>query len=383
MKLTKLFLTLFISLFVFVPSAQAKVIIKEDSSIVIEKSEVITDDLYLAGDTVDILGTVNGDVYVGAGVVNFSGQITGDLVIGAGQVTINGQIGDDLIIGAGNVNITDSTIGDGLIVGAGSVTINDQSKINGSLIAGTGMLDNQASVLRNLMVGAGKLKHNASVGGEAYLGGEELNLGPNTIINGDLKYASEKELQLDDLAVVKGEMLRQDPRSGKWDDKQLPADLSKGWGQAKYGFKIVSFFSSLIVGLALLWLFKKPTMAIAENIKSKFISSLGWGFILLLLTFPALTLLAITVVGFPLAAILSMLFIIDLFLAKLFTAMAFGLSLNSYFKWKKISPQAIFSLGLLALYLLRLIPGVGLFVKLISLLVGLGGLWIYKKQLFK
>ena len=141
MKKLTIFLSLLITFFVFVPSTQAKVIVEKDNNIVIEKSEVITDDLYLAGDTVDIFGTVNGDVYVGASVVNFSGTITGDLVIGAGQVTINGQIGDDLIIGAGDVTVTDSIIGDGLVVGAGSVKVNDQSKINGSLLAGTGMLD--------------------------------------------------------------------------------------------------------------------------------------------------------------------------------------------------------------------------------------------------
>lgn len=383
MKKLTIFLSLLITFFVFVPSTQAKVIVEKDNNIVIEKSEVITDDLYLAGDTVDIFGTVNGDVYVGASVVNFSGTITGDLVIGAGQVTINGQIGDDLIIGAGDVTVTDSIIGDGLVVGAGSVKVNDQSKINGSLLAGTGMLDNQAPVLRNLMVGAGKLRHNNLVGGEAYLGGEEISIGPKTVINGNLNYATQKDIQLDEQAMVKGEMFRHNAQVGKWDDRQLKEDISKGWHTAKYTFKAISFFSSLIVGLVLLWLFKKQTLSIAENIKSKFISSLGWGFVLLLLTFPALTLLAITVVGFPLAAILGLLFAIDLYLAKLFTAMAIGLSLSSYFKWKKTSPQTLFALGLLVYSLLCLVPVVSLFVKLTSLLVGLGGLWIYKKKLFK
>jgi len=383
MKILKLIFVFFISLFILVPSVEAKVIIKEEGSIIIDQSEVIADDLFLAADTVDIFGTVNGDVYVGAGVVNFSGTITGDLIIGSGQVSINGQIGDDLIVGAGNITITDSVIGDGLVIGAGSVIINDQSEINGSLLAGTGMFDNQAPIARNLMVGGGTLKHNAFIGGEAHLGGEAITIGPKTVINGDLNYATEKDLKLDDKAVITGETIRHTPKQGKWDNKQIKITAAKSWYSAKLAFHAISFFSSLIVGLVLLWLFKKPAKAIANNIKSKFFPSLGWGLVLLLLTFPALMLLAITGVGFPLAAILGALFIIDLYLAKLFTALAIGITLKGHFGWNKFSSQALFSIGLLAIYFLRLIPGVGAFICLLSLLAGLGGLWIYKKKLFK
>jgi len=385
MKKLKIILILFISLFIFASTTQAKVILKKEGegSIVIEKSEVITDDLFLAADTVDIFGTIDGDVYVGAGVVNFSGSITGDLIVGSGKVYINGQIGDDLVVGAGDLTVTDSTIGDGMLVGAGSIKVDDQSKINGSLLAGTGMLDNQAPVLRNLMVGAGNFKHNAPVGGEAYIGGEDVSFGPKTVINGNLTYATEKDLQIDDQAVILGETKRHTPKSNEWNNKQFKMNLNKNLSNAKYAFKVISFFSSLIVGLVLLWLLKKPTLAIAGNIKSKFLSSLGWGLVLVILTFPALMLLAITGVGFPLAAILAMVFIIELSLAKLFTAMAIGLTLDKYLNWKKVSPQVTFSLGLLALYLLKLIPGVGAFVSLIALLSGLGGIWIYTKKQLK
>ena len=384
MKTLKFLLVFIISLFILVPSAEAKVIVKEEGNIVIEKSEIIADDLFLAADTVDIFGTINGDVYVGAGVVNFSGTITGDLIIGSGKVSINGQIGDDLIVGGGDVTVTDSTIGDGVIVGAGSVTINDQTTINGSLLAGTGMLDNQAPVGRNLMIGAGTIKHNAFVGGEAYLGGETLNLGPKTVINGDLTYAAEKEIQLDDQAVITGETIRHTPKSAAWKSKRFNAKTSKKvWMSAKLALHVMSFFASLIVGLVMLWLFKKPATAIAENIKSKFAASLGWGLVLLLLTFPALGLIAITGVGFPLAAILGALFIIELYIAKIFTSLAIGITLKRYFKWEKTSPQVLFSLGLLVISLLRLIPGVGAFVSLLSLLAGLGSLWLYKKKMFK
>ena len=91
-------------------------------------------------------------------------------------------------------------------------------------------------------------------------------------------------------------------------------------------------------------------------------------------------LLMFTGVGLPLAMIVGALFVLDLYLAKIFASLALGKVLARNFGWK-LRPAAVFFVGLVVYYLLRLIPVVGMFVRLAALLAGLGGVWLYKKQL--
>jgi len=351
--------------FFLVSPVQAKIISKEKGTVTVAAGEVINDDLFIGAESVDIAGTVNGDIYVGAGTVNFSGRVSGDLVVGAGIVVIDKAI-----------------IGDSLIVGAGTVTIDDQTRIGGSLLAGTGTLDNQARVGRNVMVGAGTTKLNNTVGGEVRLGTGTLSLGPKTVINGDLTYASEEEISQDEKAVIRGEVSKhQTPQFKQWDRQAMREKMAKVWFAAKLGMTAMSFFGTLLVGLVMLWLMGKPTQAISEKIQGSLLASLGWGLVLLFVAPPALMLLMFTVIGAPLALIFGLLLVIDLYLAKIFAALALGKVISRNFGWKKLTAPAIFFVGLVVYYLLRLIPVVGMFVRLLALLAGLGGVWLYKKQL--
>jgi len=315
---------LILSLFLVSP-VEAKVITKEKGTISVGAAEVINDDLFIGAETVDIAGTVNGDIYVGAGTVNFSGRVSGDLVVGAGTVIIDKAI-----------------IGDSLIVGAGTVTIDDQTRIGGSLLAGTGTLDNQARVGRNVMVGAGTTKLNNTVGGEVRLGTGTLSLGPKTVINGDLTYASEEEISQDEKAVIRGEVSKhQTPQFKQWDRQAMREKMAKVWFAAKLGMTAMSFFGTLLVGLVMLWLMGKPTQAISEKIQGSLLASLGWGLVLLFVAPPALMLLMFTVIGAPLALIFGLLLVIDLYLAKIFAALALGKTPLEALAWGPINSMSV------------------------------------------
>jgi cytoskeletal protein CcmA (bactofilin family) len=353
------FLLVIISLFVAAP-AEAKIIAQEKGLVSVGADEVINDDLYIGAESVDIAGTVNGDIYIGAGTVNFRGKVSGDLVVGTGTL-----------------NVTKGVIGDSLIVGAGTVIIDDQSRIGGSLLAGTGTLDNRAPVGRNFMAGAGTINSNSSVGGEARLAGERLALGPKTRINGDLTYATEREISQDKGAIIKGKITRHQTPEFKPVDKR---QMAKAWVTAKLGLEGLSFLGAFLVGLVMLWLLPKFTLDITGKIQDKFLASLGWGLVVLMVAPMALFLLAITGIGLPLAGIFTLLLFVDLYLAKVFASLALGQGLKKYFGWNLKLP-VVFFIGLAVYYLLRLIPVIGFFVRIVGLLAGIGGVWLYKKQL--
>jgi len=364
-----------------VTPAQAKVVSMEKGTYTLKEGEVINDDLYVTAETVEIAGVVEGDVYIGAGVVRFTGRTTGDLVIGSGEVRVSGEVGDDLWIGAGNVYLMNVKVGDGVIVGAGSVTIDEDSSIGGSLLAGTGMLDNRAVVGRNLMAGAGLVRLNAPIGGELRVGGETIELGEKTEVRGDLTYMTEEELMMSEGATVAGQTIRVDSHyptqveRAKWEGK-----MAGMWKKAGLSMNVLGFFAALLVGMMMLWLMKKPTVAIAEQIEKNFLASLGWGLLVLVLSLPALVLMTITVVGAPLAMILAAILVVDIYLAKIFASLALGRVIQKQFGWKQLQLGAVLTIGLGLYYLLRMVPVLMIFVRLVALIAGMGGIWLQLKS---
>src|SRR5262245_54066587 len=90
----------------------AKVIANQSGVTEITQSEVIDDDLFIAGELVQIDGVVNGDVYAGGETVRITGVINGDVHIGAGKIDITGTVDGDIYMGAGEVILRGATVGD-------------------------------------------------------------------------------------------------------------------------------------------------------------------------------------------------------------------------------------------------------------------------------
>ena len=114
--------------------------------------------------------------------------------------------------------------------------------------------------------------------------------------------------------------------------------------------------------------------------------SIGWGLVYLILTPIIAVLLAITIIGLPLAVILILIFLIALYLSKVLAAFTLGLFLaNQMSADKKYKGQLIwpFVFGLLALVVLGSIPLLGWLFKIILILWAFGALVAVKKEYLK
>lgn len=358
------------SMFIFSTPVSAKVIIQEQGTVVIPATEVVDDDLFVGAESVTIDGTVTGDVFVGAGTVQISGDIKGGLFVGTGDLVLNG-----------------ATVVNSVIAGAGNVTIDSTSKIGGSLIAGTGNFKNYAPVGRNLMVGAGTIYQDSKVGKEARLGGGTITLGGGTKIAGNLTYALGEEgekLSQDPSATIAGTVSRYTPPSdAKRDMAKAKEDFGKFSLVAHRGWLIISFLGSLLIGFILLRLMPKTLLGLATQVNSKLLSSLGIGFLIIVFAAPVLLVLALSVIGLPLAGLLLLLLCLCLHLAKLIASYALGRFIASQFSWHKMGVYAVFFTGLAVFYLLRALPGIGWVTTFLFTWVGLGSLWIYTRTHLK
>lgn len=375
------------SIFAFPRVATAKVMIQEKGDVVIGKNETIDDDLFIGAESTQIDGNVLGSVFVGTGKYVQSGNIKGDLFVGTGKAVISGNIGGDIFVGSGDVELIKATVGGNIIAGSGTLTIDKDSKIGGTLIAATGNLKNSAPIGRNIMAGAGMVTLDSKVGKEVRVGGGQLTLGPSTNIAGDLTYALGDEnttISQDSNAKIGGKTTRYTPPAkAKEDMAKARADMGRFAKVGHSGFLVVSFLGSLLLGFLLLKLFPKTSLGLSSQIKDNLIHSLGIGFLIVVFAAPVLLVLALTVIGLPLAGILLLTFCMALHLAKLAASYALGRFIAAQFNWSKMGPYAVSFIGLVVFYLLRSVPAFGWVISFLFTWAGLGAIWLYTRSNLK
>jgi hypothetical protein len=385
---TRIFSSLLIFSFAFlllsVSKVSARVITVQQGIATISQDEVVNDDLFIAGQTVEIYGTINGDVYAGAQTIRIGGIINGSLHAGGGMVYLGGKISRSAYIGAGNVSVNGAVIGDSLLVGGGTVNIDTNSSIGGSLLAGTGNIAVYSPVGRNMFIGGGNVDIDSTVGGEVRVGAGSISLGPDARIAKDFYYTVGRDtgtVNISDSATVGGTINKVENKfAGKKDVEQAGKNLPKVFAGIGLVARTISLIGALIIGFLALKLFNKTFSGSANIAAKSFFSSLGVGFLICIAAFPALLILALTGVGIPLAGLLVLILLINIYLAKIVAGLAVGNWLSAKFNWKKPSVYTVFAVGLVVVYLLKMIPFLGFFISLVVLWTGLGSLALYYKS---
>lgn len=365
--------TIYGLLFTAVPTF-AKVVSSEEA-ISIAADEVIDDDLYIGGPTVEVAGIVNGDLYVGAGTVDITGEIKGDILAGSGIINISGKVGNDVRAAGGQISISGAEIGGGLTIFGGNVFIDENTKIGGGVLVGAGQVIIDADINRGIVGGAGTLIIGGKVGKEIKVGVDTLTIKKGAEITGDISYTSENKIEITDGAVISGKVSQAFPPK-----TELPKGLPGIAKKVGLGFKVFAFFAALLIGSVLIYFLPKHTNAISMRILEKPSQSLLWGFLISMLICPAFILLMITGIGVPLGFILLGIFIFGLYIAKIFIGILFGHSLLEFFGKKEVNAYLSLALGLLVYYILVTLPIIGPFVALATLLFGLGALFAFIRE---
>jgi hypothetical protein len=375
---TSVLVFLFAFLIISVTKVSGKIISDEIGTVIVAKTEVINDDLFVGAKSVEIDGTVNGDAYIGAETVRITGIINGNLHVGASTVNLGGVVTGNVYIGAGQVNVSSSKIGGSLLVGSGSLNVDKDSSVGGSILAGAGTLSVSSAVKRNIYVGAGTADINSTIGGEARIGAGSISIGSNTRIAKDLYYGTgnEKgEINISDNAVISGTIHKAEYSLAQRQNlerarKQVPA----AFNSLKLIGTILSFFGALLVGKLYLKYFDKHAKTSSDLLTKSLWRSFGTGLLITIFAIPAIVVLLITMVGIPLAGLAFLLLLIFIYMTKIVVGMSLGDWLTQKLNLKKMTVYNTFALGLIAIYVLKLIPVVGAITGLVVLWSGLGAL---------
>lgn len=324
--------------------------------------------IYLFGDTVSMTAPVGNDLVTGAGKVDIDSPVGQSVMVGGGNVTIKNKIGNSLRAAGGNITI-DSEVANDVLVTGGNVTITKNAKIGGDVLFAGGTLQLDAPVGGKVLVSGGQIDINNTVGKgvEAYVG--QLTLGPNAVVNGDLKYTSDKQAAIDSNAKVTGQTL------------YTPEEEKHDTGKTAAGFfssgALYMLVVDILLGLLVLYFFNKFAVTLFKGMKEQPVKNGIIGFAFLFL-FPIAALFMLMLVMLGVAAFLfyGLVIIIAMVLAKLFVG---WLIMELYTKRDDKKKQYTFDwkaviIGPVVMFLIALIPVLGWFIAGIVFLIALGAL---------
>lgn len=181
--------------------------------VLIREDDVVAEDLYAAGNTVQIAGRIEGDLVASAfGELRIDGTVEGDVTVIASRVVIAGVVDGSVRVIAPEV-VIEGSIGDDLLGAARIVSITASASIGRDVVVGAWGFEHDGRLGRNI---EGFIR-NATLGGEI-AENVEIDVGLLTLtdtarIGGNLAYRSSREAVIAEASEVSGSVLERTPLS--------------------------------------------------------------------------------------------------------------------------------------------------------------------------
>lgn len=373
-NLKKLYLLPVLFILFLLPLSTFALSIQNEDSVYIGTEQIIEDDLIATGSRIIVEGYVKGDVIAAGQDVTIKGIVEGDVIAAGMYVKVESQVLGDVRVAGSDVRIG-GNINKNLNAFGATVTILDSAKVMGNALIAGGGTDVNGLIMGKLTTYAGTSSLNATVEKDAYIEIDpqsRLVLMPKTNIKGNLTYKSTKELNKQEGATVLGETTQEMPKVLTDQGKK-----SKAWPGILVA-KLVSLIGMFIVGLVLIGLFRDKLYKITDIIWKSPWQSLLWGIIFLIVVPILAIILLITVIGIPLSIVGILVYVTLLYVSGIFTALVIGQSVVNLIGKKqpaKKGNQILFLVvGLVIIGIICLIPFVGFFIRLLTILFGTGAL---------
>ena len=335
--------------------------------------------VYVA-DTVEI----NDDLLGAARNITVNGHIRGDLITGAMSTTVDGQVDGSIIAFCYDFKLT-GNCRNSVRAFAGRVDIDGHVERNLIAFGQTVALSRQGWVEKDVHVGAATLLVQGRVGGILRADADEVFISGQ--IDGDVKITSDN-IVIQPTAIIGGNLIT----SGKKDPKiepgaqilgQITHELpKKAEGKGGYGFgdflgDMWSLLALAATGGLLLGLFRGFVREVTESIKTQWAKSLGLGFVFLVCLPIAAAILALTLIGIPLALVVLAGWLLLFYLAKVFAGLLVGEWALTKLRHGRPAPAFwAMVVGLVIILLVLKIPYLWFVVKVAILMFGFGGFFL-------
>lgn len=330
----------------------------------IAENETIDDTLVVFADSVSIHGTVTGDLIAFARNVDIQGTVRGN-VIGFGQtIEVSGNVEGD-VFGFGQSVRADGQIGKDLWGFGQNVTIGRGARLNHNAMMFANSAYINGEVGRDARVYAGGLDTSSRIGRDLLFRGTGLSVHASSIIGRDLDSLtkSAKWVRIDSGATI----------GGKKKVELMEAEPSR---YLKFGFytkQALRLGGGFLMGILLYWLIPGMKRISLTSVKAVLTSG-GVGFLIAAAVPVAAIILAITLIGIPVALLLFMFWLLGLYLAKVVVAKCIGNAIMGDRGEGLTSILLPLLVGLFIVIIAVNLPYVGGIVNFLLMLIGFGAL---------
>jgi len=337
------------------------------------------------GDPVTITQTTDDDLMAAARELNVRAEVNGDLAAAGGRVTVTAPV-DGYVMSAGRTVMLDSSIGNDVWAAGESVDVNGDVSNNAMLAGRTVRLGpdamvghdarlagntvtSEARIERNLQIGADTARIGGTVGGNVRARAREVTILPNAVINGDLIVRASRPPTISPGATIMGETRYEPLEQGRW----------FSWP----GFWFASLLGLLVLGFGAVALSSSWPGRVAATMRARLGASTLIGLAVLILTPIVAGILAVTLIGIPLAIVLMALYVAVLLLSIVMVAYRIGTWVLDRLHRPGASPWLRMALGVLVVSLAISIPFAGPVIAILLLIAGTGALVLERREPFR
>lgn len=347
------------------------------SSVVIETSEQLNDDLYAAGNTIEIGGEVTRDVFAAGSTVTVSGRVGGDVTAAAGTVRVTGPVAGSVRVAGGQIDVTAPVGWDLAVLGAGSVTVGRTATIGHDVaIIGAGTVTIEGTVRGSVKGTMGTLIVNGQIAGDIDVEADRVELRDNADVRGALRYRAPQPASIAPGARIAGPQEYTPTPGAEQRERESFARRALEWIRTV----LLRLAWALVAGTLLVLALPRQTARVAETLRLAPLASLLWG-IGLLVGVPILAIvLAVTVVGLSAAFFVLGFYIAVLYLSQVFVGIALVqlLPLAGLRAERRLTLWLMMLVGTTVVLLFRMLPipfGWTFWWSLVVGLLGLGMVW--------
>lgn len=329
------------------------------------------DNVFQAGPTVTVSEPVGGDLFAAGGRVAVEQPVSQDAAVAGGDVAVRAAIGQDLRIAGGRVELA-APVGQDLHVAGGQVRLLPTTRVSGRAWIAAGDVQMQGQLLGNSKIHAGKVVISGTVTGDLHVTAESIELREGSRVTGRFTYVSPQGLKLETGAQMP-EQARREP---------APADQRAPRSPAVQVALAAVWLAGLLAA-GVLWALLLPGIALPAQARlaGAVGPSAAIGAAVLILTPLVALMLAVTVVGIPLALALLAAYALMLLAGYLVAAGTIGQRLLKALRpsWQGTAQQiSAMAAALVLLALVAAVPVLGWVVLLAVLMAGVGALASYR-----
>jgi hypothetical protein len=347
------------------PGAALAAEIRTGPTALVSPGETIDDDLFTGGgQTVTISGHVTGDAYAVGETVVVNGTVDGDLIAAAQQVIVDGNVGGNVRAAGATVTINGG-VGRSVTGLAQHVNLTSNGRIAGSVVAVGQTIDAFGQVGRGITVGGGTLQLAGPVGGPVEARVETLAVAPTAHVAGALDYQAKQEATLPSGAVFGGVHFTPAPQQAPQPTPVLNGLFDLGG--------LIGLVGSFLVGAVAIVLMPRASARAAELARQQPWQSFGLGLLVLFAVPIAAIIVAVTLIGLPLAFTMFALYVVGIIAAWPAIGLFIGTQLAQLVRPERPLPVlGTLAVGLIVLHLLTHVPYVGGLIVFCALVFGLG-----------